>query len=148
MSKLIGGHDRDRSFRGRHAATRDDVASADVRVSSLAAVVGNSQARSFVVPGQSFPGAPHERLSSNADRPQKPGGRSGVGPFVAWFLALAYLVTVGLFVAAAWIAGVAGICDTCQGQDDSGIELAIVIAGVAAGLFSAALTRYSIRRGR
>ena len=52
----------------------------------------------------------------------------------AWFLAVAYLVTVGLFVGAAWIAGAAGICDTCQGQDDSGIELALVIGGIAAAL--------------
>jgi hypothetical protein len=67
---------------------------------------------------------------------------------VVWLLALAYLLTIGLFVAAAWIAGVAGICDTCQGQDYSGTELALVIAGIAGVAFSVALTRYSIRRRR
>jgi hypothetical protein len=48
---------------------------------------------------------------------------------MAWLIAFAYVVTIGCFVAAAWIAGAAGICDTCQGQDY-------------------ALARYSIRRRR
>ena len=67
---------------------------------------------------------------------------------MAWLIALAYIVTIGCFVAAAWIAGAAGICDTCQGQDYSGTELALVVAGIAGVVVSAALTRHSIRRRR
>jgi uncharacterized membrane protein len=74
--------------------------------------------------------------------------RSGVRAAVAWLLAVAYLVTVGCFVAAAWIAGAVGICDTCQGQDYSGTELALVIAGVGGVVISAVLTRHTIRRRR
>jgi uncharacterized membrane protein len=67
---------------------------------------------------------------------------------MVWLLAFAYVVTIGCFVVAAWIAGIAGICDTCQGQDYSGTELALVVAGTVGVVVSAALTRYSIRRGR
>jgi hypothetical protein len=76
----------------------------------------------------------------------EPVDHGGVHPGVVWLLALAYVVTVGCFVVAAWIAGIAGIYDTCQGRDYSGTELALVIAGIAGVAISAALTRYSIRR--
>jgi hypothetical protein len=47
----------------------------------------------------------------------------GVDPGMVWLLAVAYIVTIGCFVVAAWIAGIAGICDTCQGQDYSGTQI-------------------------
>jgi hypothetical protein len=67
---------------------------------------------------------------------------------VAWVLAFAYLLTIGCFVAAAWIAGIAGICDTCQGHDYAGTELGLVVAGIGGLLVGTALTRYSISRRR
>jgi hypothetical protein len=67
---------------------------------------------------------------------------------MAWVLAICYLVTVVLLVAAAWVAGVAGICDTCQRQDSGGTDLVLVLAGSICAAISVGLTLVMARRSR
>jgi hypothetical protein len=64
---------------------------------------------------------------------------------MAWLLALCYGVTLILFVGAAWIAGMAGICDTCQGQDSTGTEIVLLIAGAVSAFISIGLTVFAAR---
>jgi hypothetical protein len=67
---------------------------------------------------------------------------------MACVLSLCYLVTLLLLVGAAWVAGAAGICDTCQGQDSTGAELVLVFAGSICAAISGGLTLVSVRRHR
>ena len=67
---------------------------------------------------------------------------------MAWLLAVCYFLTLALFVLAAYVAGAASLCDTCQGQDYSGTELALVVAGGVLTVLSIAITAITIRRRR
>jgi hypothetical protein len=67
---------------------------------------------------------------------------------MAWVLGVCYLATGALLVAAAWVAGAAGICDTCQSKDFSETELALVLAGAICAALSLGLTLVVVRRSR